>query len=958
MSELKVSVRPTLIVGVGGTGTMVCQEVHRLLSEEGFAGGMPPFIRVAAIDTDAQEEGSSHLLPEEDFFNLFEDMELGAIIRDFDEHQEFHPHLDWLKGMQLDAGTAGCGCQGLNRLGRVVFFELRERIHQAMLERLGPLNDFDSLHRMMEPFADRFNLSQGSGPLIHIAASVCGGTGAGMIIDLAYNLRKWANDEFHRKTDIIAHLVLPDAVPVSSERIRDKLRTVASATLEQIEYLMDSKRPAPEVRYRNGSGLRFEKLTAPFDYVYLLNRTSPGHGTDRKELTELIGRMIRAMSAEPASKPILSDANNKQNDVLSVPDEATGRKLCFASYGLRYGTPGGAVRADGDSWKKVAIWLLDDLRSFAHDSSSTLSTTQFTVTAKHRLKEAVRVDRWTALLDNENVEITNIASGNSVVERVRKTLSRWLTDIAPAIIDRPIAKKLQEQPILAELLEAIRHELEETLASKTVTDKSFVEKAHLLVAEWNNVVRSTYHQYRNSSHAEYGSIAKNVEKIILNDLIQRSGSADLSGMFDDELRTQIIQGLKDNFEALAKPLIHRRLLDQLREAAAGIRHAHESFVDLGQQVERIMMDVGKPSAGNQRDAYFALPLFKLSHPRESDDATRNRYHQRIVSPFLRRFFDEISAHTEIPSTKPVEDLAESILNSQREDYVAFLEFYQKALHNSFHQRLNGASPHRHRFYDSVRKVDEMTEAQLSINQKHRSADTLNVAVAQYPMGCCVEDLLSRNQDRDLRKALLPDHQEHAIWLQMHKFKYGFCLPGLDEYEQYLEARERHLSKERSRFSEVDFWLDPQWYQDYKFYLDEVGKHATGTAGGDGQGEEGQQSGGEWSATIAELAKLFEHYSRRFAAVIEDEDKAFMQKPGMWQTFKQFQRQYDSAPQKFQSAHGATIADVITKEIAWTTDWGIDVVHRCDNDQKLAAELNSLIHDLEEKAFELLKRRPR
>jgi hypothetical protein len=346
LSDVPVEVQPTLIVGVGGTGTLICQWLYHHLLE--LFGAIPPFVRIIAFDTDAQEEGAPRKLPEADFFNLFNSLQVGEVIRDFKRAPLLHDHLDWLGDMKLDAAIVTRGCQGLSRLGRVVFFELRDRIiRREVVARFDALNS-NALDRQLAAFEpkNQFTLAIGAAPTIHLCASVCGGTGSGLLLDLAYNIRDWANEVFHKPADVVAHLVLPEAFPVDAARIRDKLRAVTLATLEQIEFLTDGRRGDYTVRYRDGVEKKLENLTAPFDFCYLVSGTGPAGGDQRKDLAPMMARMIRAMTVEPASKPIFSDGNNKQLDILSQVDTANQRRLLFASYGLRYGTPGYSREAD------------------------------------------------------------------------------------------------------------------------------------------------------------------------------------------------------------------------------------------------------------------------------------------------------------------------------------------------------------------------------------------------------------------------------------------------------------------------------------------------------------------------------------------------------------------------------------------------------------------------------------
>ena len=53
ISTERIVVRPTLIVGLGGTGVIVCQWVEEYIRQ--LLGGVPSFVRFLKIDTDGME---------------------------------------------------------------------------------------------------------------------------------------------------------------------------------------------------------------------------------------------------------------------------------------------------------------------------------------------------------------------------------------------------------------------------------------------------------------------------------------------------------------------------------------------------------------------------------------------------------------------------------------------------------------------------------------------------------------------------------------------------------------------------------------------------------------------------------------------------------------------------------------------------------------------------------------
>ncbi|MEN6333977.1 MAG: tubulin-like doman-containing protein, partial [Phycisphaerales bacterium] len=290
LSNSPIVVRPTLIVGLGGTGVLVCQWAEHYIRE--LFGHVPSFIRFLKLDTDASDDGGPPEGILSDFINLFHHVDVGEVVRDNASFPEFHPHLDWMRGFREDATFADYGCQGIPRLGRLVFFELRETIvHEAVATRFSSLRT--STQQIVEEQPDQFILASDGAPAVHIASSVCGGTGAGMLIDMAYNLRWWSRESFPKPAEVIGHLLLPDAFRVDP-MLRPKLEATASATLDQIEFLSDERRPDIRVRYRSDRAGEdcFRRDTGPFNFLYLLNGQVDMGSGDRKHLVRQIARVI------------------------------------------------------------------------------------------------------------------------------------------------------------------------------------------------------------------------------------------------------------------------------------------------------------------------------------------------------------------------------------------------------------------------------------------------------------------------------------------------------------------------------------------------------------------------------------------------------------------------------------------------------------------------------------------
>ena len=138
-------------------------------------------------------------------------MDVGGVLRAYWRRPGLYPHLAWLGDDRPQIYVpADRGCQGLPWIGRVAFVELREQpIHRLVEARFAELAHCaaDVPADGSQPFQPLADVP----PVVHVISSVCGGTGAGMLLDMAYNLRWWSRESFGKSAEIVGRLVLPDA---------------------------------------------------------------------------------------------------------------------------------------------------------------------------------------------------------------------------------------------------------------------------------------------------------------------------------------------------------------------------------------------------------------------------------------------------------------------------------------------------------------------------------------------------------------------------------------------------------------------------------------------------------------------------------------------------------------------------------------------------------------------------
>jgi hypothetical protein len=817
ISRSPIEVRPTLLIGVGGTGTYIVQWAYTLIRQ--LLGTVPPFIKFLALDTDAQEEGKADKLPPQDFFNLFHHFELGEVIRDFKRAPSLHAHLHWLKGMRLDPTVVSRGCQGLSRLGRIVFFELRDGvIRREIVRRFDDLNSMNLTREIAscEP-KNQFFLPAGSSPIIHLAASLCGGTGSGLLLDLAYNLRDWANETFHRKADIMAHLVMPDAFPVDAERIRVKLQAVALAMLEQIELLTDGRRDDLIVKYRNGVQKKFDNLRSPFDYCFLVSGKGPAGGDHRDNLAQMIGMMIRALTVEPISKSVYTDANNKQCDILGHMDTSNHRRLFLASYGLHCGTPG-TMR---DGAQMVKHWICDTLSDVPATAGE--PPTEWNSYIEQTLRSHLGLEdlaNGMPMLENFTWEAP--LDGTDFLKSLRPALEQHLQTQAQKQSQEAV-RILPDQPA-AELLKLAKDMVKNQLRNNPRNPGATIACLNL----WREHLNKE--REKDQKILPVPAALNKLREVVLKALQPENLGRQLNLVPSPEISSLIDRVLEDNRLLLARVLMREQRAKVLEQTYAYFDERVRGLRNLARAAAQIDPRVGSDQVFHtSNNEPFSTQLFNLVPPpkllqpgeenrkeRKMDLALVEQFYQQLINPLLETFaFRDGTA--EIQQTRVQ---LQGLLDKLGERMEKFLDEYQDYERRQFYVAGGSSDSSLHHFAEPVRKIITGATAKIAVDQHRRSTDTLDVTFAQHPEGSCIPDLLRTEVGQSCWKATVsPAFQERTkTWVQLMQFRYGFCLEALDGYNEYKVATKSYL--QHTKYEPQDLWLDPAWYEAFHRHLRE------------------------------------------------------------------------------------------------------------------------------------------
>lgn len=822
-----IMVRPTLIVGLGGTGVLVCQWLEKYIRDL-FDNRIPPFIRFLKLDTDALEEGGPPDASLADFYNLFRDLDVGAVVRDCARYPELHPHLDWFSPLRdkLDAVFADYGCQGIPRLGRLVFTELRERIiHQAASARFGELSA--AIQQDMKGDMEQFKLIPGGAPAVHIAASVCGGTGAGMLIDIAYNLRWWSRESFRRSAEIIGHLMLPEAFVINPV-LQPKLRAVAAATLEQIEYLSDPRREDVAVHYPGTSGDRcFDRLTAPFNFLYLLNGQGDLGVGNRKHLVRMIARAIRGMILEPTSKLVASESNNKLADALGLYDPANGRRQCFASYGLWQGTPG---HDHGD----VLAWVGSRLREMkgVRGSLGEQVATQMRQSLKPLLDLSPRVAE---LSPDRSFEYASEDGTVAVEGLVEKLDTHFKEKIEPGLREK-----------CAQMIQPAEYHGEFVKAATEAIERLVFEEKHPLSAIPTGLGHAIQYleawcrERRPSGDSRWGAAREQTkEKAVqgLHACARKKHAASVTHLKPSDATAVVREVVRDNWGALVLACLHETVKPCVEKAIKVLRLRKQTVDSLAtlaseegfsSRVSPRSEDGSRPDdAGQPRHAIFwgdsaetnfSTPLDMTEDPTSNPAAPLgSKLRQNLIRPILQQVvfsLDEVKEGE--GGIGKTEDRLIRAIGRLRRERQEFLADVKREKQESFYRGISADDQAaKHPYFRKVTDIYERAAPKIDLNRANKFAEPLQVTISQHTNGCCVPDLLGHSLGADFREAHVSSEFESKtdVWFQLMRISYGFCLPSLATYEDYLTSARKYI-RERTRFEDSNLWLDDRWYEDY------------------------------------------------------------------------------------------------------------------------------------------------
>ncbi|BAU63457.1 hypothetical protein STA3757_08210 [Stanieria sp. NIES-3757] len=333
----------TICIGLGGTGRDVLMQIRRLIVDRYGDFKQLPVVSFVHIDTDKATSNITGLRTGNTYHGVdlrFSDAEKVAATMTRSEVDNLTKELS-RKASNFD-GSPGVysnisswfppqllknlkaideGAQVIRPVGRLAFFHNYRKIKAA-------IESAEQRTRGHESFMIRHNWSVENKLNIFVVGSLCGGTGSGVFLDVAYCLRQmYGNDG----AQIVGYLIIS---PELYGNAPDKNANAYAALKELNYYATAGTTFKAEYDLQN---LEFvEESRPPFEYVYLVsNRTAKDYRIlEKSKLCNIIAHKITLDFAGELAPIVTAQRDNFLQHLIQTDEHPRPNVQRYLTFGL------------------------------------------------------------------------------------------------------------------------------------------------------------------------------------------------------------------------------------------------------------------------------------------------------------------------------------------------------------------------------------------------------------------------------------------------------------------------------------------------------------------------------------------------------------------------------------------------------------------------------------------------
>ena len=324
--------KPHLFIGVGGTGLEVLKDL-KALNQNKYHGDLENF-EYLSIDT---RDNSSMAGPLDE--NERHDLSASEIVQDVStvltNMESSYPGIaDWFPDVTKwsvlkDFYASLEGANQCRALGRLMLYLDSEQVRAKIRRKIRDITD----STIPEMLTKRGIIGTTQPVHVYIIGSICGGTGSGQFIDLAYIVHDAGKS--HGNIHVDAVLGLPQLFSnVPTESI-EKNNANAYAALRELNHYMTIKDYS--VKFPGNSEISM-KDRAPFKQIYLINSpNSTGVSfRDRADACRMVARGLYGFSASMSGKRYAEIFTNPASNLRKTIRNSKGTNFltAYSSFGV------------------------------------------------------------------------------------------------------------------------------------------------------------------------------------------------------------------------------------------------------------------------------------------------------------------------------------------------------------------------------------------------------------------------------------------------------------------------------------------------------------------------------------------------------------------------------------------------------------------------------------------------
>lgn len=338
------SIRRTVCIGLGGTGRDVMMLIRRLIVDRYGKLSELPIVSFVHLDTDREAGENTGLrtgniyrgenlifAPSEKLSATMKSQEIDDLINGLKQRQNYdrespYDHIgEWFSPHLLQNVKAiENGASGIRPIGRLAFFhnyrKIRDLLQSAEARTRGHERKLLEKRLVLEP-----------GLNIFVVGSLCGGTGSGIFLDVAYCLRNlYKTIEYQLKGYLV----------ISPELFGDtpSMRANTYAALKELNYYATGNTPF-QANYDPQYSVKVQENRPPFDFTYLIsNQTETDYKIlDKGKLFNVIAHKIFLDSSDELTNRIKSNEDNFRKQFANSPTDEHPRRnnqQTYLTFGL------------------------------------------------------------------------------------------------------------------------------------------------------------------------------------------------------------------------------------------------------------------------------------------------------------------------------------------------------------------------------------------------------------------------------------------------------------------------------------------------------------------------------------------------------------------------------------------------------------------------------------------------